>query len=519
MATSLLLLSGCTGPLEYVRNGFKVGPDYKRPPAPVAERWIDSHDERVHSESAELSGWWNVFNDPTLSNLVVRASQQNLTLREAGFRVLEARAQYGIARGNFFPQSQAAQGDFYRNALSRAQSNRSFIPNPYYSQFDFGFALAWELDFWGRFRRAIEAADANLNASVEGYDDVLVTLLGDVASNYVQLRAIEQQLVYVATNVALQRETLGIAKARFQGGDATELDVEQAQSILSQTESQIPQLEIQRRQTSNALCVLLGIPMEDLATALGSGPIPQAPAHVAIGIPADLLRRRPDVRRQERIAAAQAAQIGVAQADFYPAVSITGNIGVGAADFSELFGGRALQGQVGPQFRWNLLNYGRILNNVRLQEARFQEYVAAYQQTVLQANRETEDGLIQFLRAQQQAMYLATSVASAEKAVQVAAIQYRGGLTDYNRVATLQQNLVQQQNLYAQAQSSIALGLIQVYRALGGGWDLRLSGATAVAPIPPAPPADQVLPPPEPVPLVPREIPVGAGNAVPEAKP
>jgi NodT family efflux transporter outer membrane factor (OMF) lipoprotein len=518
-AATLFLLAGCTGPLEYVRNGFKVGPDYKRPPAPVAEQWIDANDERVRSEATELSGWWNVFGDPTLSNLVVRASQQNLTLRQAGFRVLEARAQYGIARGNFFPQSQAAQGDFYRNALSRAQSNRSFIPNPYYSQYDFGFALAWELDFWGRFRRAIEAADANLNASVEGYDDVLVTLLGDVASNYVQLRSIEQQLVYVTTNIALQRETLGIAKARFQGGDATELDVEQAQSILSQTESQIPQLEIQRRQTSNALCVLLGIPLEDLATAIGRGPIPQAPAQVAIGIPADLLRRRPDVRRQERIAAAQAAQIGVAQADFYPAVSITGNIGVGAADFSDLFGGRALQGQVGPQFRWNLLNYGRILNNVRLQEARFQEYVAAYQQTVLQANRETENGLIQFLRAQQQAMYLATSVASAEKAVQVAAIQYRGGLTDYNRVATLQQNLVQQQNLYAQAQSSIALGLIQVYRALGGGWDLRLSGATAAGFAPLAPPANPVPAAPEPVPIVPRELPPAVGKAAPEAKP
>ena len=503
-----LFFAGCTSPLEYFGNGLKVGPDYRRPPAPVAEKWIDADDERVSSETTDLSGWWTVFNDAQLNELVLRASQQNLTLRQAGFRVLQARAQLGIARGNLFPQSQGAEGDYLRNGLSTAQANRSFIPEPFYSQFDVGFAAAWEIDFWGRFRRAIEAADASLNASVEGYDGVLVTLLGDVASNYVQLRAIEQQLVYVTTNIALQRETLGIAKARFEGGDATELDVEQAQSILSQTESQIPQLEIQRRTVNNALCVLMGMPVEDLETMLGRGPIPSAPVDVAVGVPADLLRRRPDVRRQERLAAAQAAYIGVAEAEFYPALSITGNVGWGAANFSDLLGPKSFQGNVGPSFQWNLLNYGRILNNVWLQEATFQEAVAAYQQTVLQANQEAENGIIQFLRSQQQAKFLAQSVASADKAVLVAAVQYKGGLTDYNRVATLQQNLVQQQNLYAQAQSNIALGLIQIYRALGGGWDLRLDVPPAEHFVETQMPA--VVPEPlkiEPLPIVPRVIP------------
>lgn len=522
-SAAALLVAGCTGPLDYVRNGFKVGPNYRRPPAPVATQWIDSADERVDSTTTDLSGWWTVFGDPTLNDLVLKASQQNLTLRQAGFRVLEARAKFGVARGNLFPQSQGAQGDYFRNGLSRQQANRGFIPTPYYSQYDLGFASAWEIDFWGRFRRAIESADASLNASVEGYDDVLVTLLGDVAANYVQLRTIEQQLAYVTQNIALQRETLGIAKARFEGGDATELDVEQAQSVLSQTESQIPQLEIERRQTGNALCVLMGIPMEDLEPLVGRGPIPKAPVSVAIGIPADLLRRRPDIRRQERLAAAQAANIGIAEADFYPAVSLIGSVGWGASDFSNLFAAQSLQGQVGPSFKWNLLNYGRIVNNVRFQDALFQELVAAYQQAVLQANQETEDGLIQFLRSQEQAKFLAQSVTAAEKAVVVAAVQYKGGLTDYNRVATLQQNLVQQQNLYAQSLSNIDQGLIQVYRALGGGWDIRLGGTSGPQFDPESLPRvepDAATPPTtEPLPIVPLKDPAPPKPPMPEAKP
>lgn len=501
---TLALFVGCTGPLTYWRNGLKVGPNYRKPPAPVARQWIDAADQRVHSTPTDLSGWWTVFGDPTLNHLIDVSARQNLTLRQAGFRVLEARARYGIARGNFFPQSQVAQGGYTRTALSRQQANRSFIPTPYYSQFDLGFASAWEIDFWGRFRRAIESSEASLDASVENYDDVLVTLLGDVAANYVQLRTIEQQLAYVTQNIALQRETLGIAKARFQGGDATELDVEQAQSVLSQTESQIPELEVARRQTGNALCVLMGIPPEELEPLVGRGPIPTAPVAVAVGVPADLLRRRPDVRRQERLAAAQAANIGIAESDFYPAISLVGSVGWGAADFSNLFASNSMQGSIGPSFKWNLLNYGRIANNVRLQEATFQELIAVYQQTVLQASRETEDGLVQFLQSQQQAMFLRQSVVAAEKAVQVAAVQYRGGLTDYNRVATLQQNLVQQQNLFAQALSNIDLGLIEVYRALGGGWDIRL-GNTAGPQFDPEmlPPVGPDAPPTVPQPIVP----------------
>jgi NodT family efflux transporter outer membrane factor (OMF) lipoprotein len=346
------------------------------------------------------------------------------------------------------------------------------------------------VDFWGRYRRAVESAEATLDASVENYDAVLVTLLGDVATAYVQIRTVEAQIKFTQANVDIQRKTLDIAKARFKGGTTTELDVDQAQSNLSQTESQIPQLKIQLRQNYTQLCTLLGIPPEDLLPRLGAADIPSAPVGVAVGIPADLLRRRPDVRRAERQAAAQSAQIGLAEADFYPHISLIGTLGYSAEHLDHLFRPTAFQGSFGPSFQWNILNYGRILNNVRSQDAQFRALVAGYQNTVLTAGQEVENGLVTFLESQGQAKYLAESVQAAEKSVTVALAQYQGGTVDFNRVALVEQNLVTQQNLLAQAQGNIGLGLIQVYRALGGGWQIRCtdcdSKGSQVGPLAPA---------------------------------
>jgi NodT family efflux transporter outer membrane factor (OMF) lipoprotein len=478
-------LSGCTSLKDYIHNGFKVGSNYGRPPAPVAQDWIDAADARVQKGADDLSRWWTVFHDPVLDSLICSASQQNLSLRQAGFRVLEARAQRGIAAGNFFPQTQQTTGDYTRNAVSTETANRSFVQNRFYGQWDYGFNLAWELDFWGRFRRAIESADANLDASVEDYDAVLVTLLGDVATNYVQARTFEQRISYVRRNVELQRETLKIAEARFKAGTTGELDVVQARSTLEQTEAQIPELEISLRQAYNQLCILLGIPPEDLRARLGPAPIPAAPSEVVAGIPADLLRRRPDVRRAERQAAAQSAEIGVAEAEFYPHVSITGTIGYSAEQFKNLFRSTALEATAGPTVQWNILNYGRILNNVRFQEATFQALVAAYQNAVLTAAQDVENGMVTFLRAQERTKFQAASVADAEKAVQIVVAQYRAGTVDFTRVTQIEQTLVPLQDVLAQAQGEIALGLIQVYRALGGGWQIRCTGCEPTA-LPPA---------------------------------
>ncbi|HEX4620618.1 MAG TPA: efflux transporter outer membrane subunit, partial [Myxococcaceae bacterium] len=470
-------------------------------PAPVAANWIDTADIRVRRESDDLTRWWRVFDDPVLEALICDAYRQNLTLRQAGCRVLEARAQQAVAVGNFLPQSQQANGNYQRFAVSRLVPNRSNVRSPYFASWTYGFSAAWELDFWGRFRRAVESANDSLDASVEDYDYVLVTLLGDVATYYAQMRVVEQRIAYTKANVELQRQTLRIAEARFKAGTTGELDVVQARSNLEQTEAQIPEFEINLRQVNNQLCVLLGIPPEELRARVGPGHILTAPAEVAAGIQAELLRRRPDVRRAERLAAAQSAQIGVAEAEFYPHISITGSLDYAAgvpllpplAALGQLGPRNGFEGNIGPIFQWNLLNYGRIRNNVRLQDARFQELVAAYQGTVLTAAQEVENGLVTFLRAQERAKLQAASVEDADKAVRLVVAQYREGTIDFTRVTQIQLNLVPLLDTLAQARGEIGLGLIQVYRSLGGGWQLRLTGGETPPPPPPGipPPPDR----------------------------
>jgi NodT family efflux transporter outer membrane factor (OMF) lipoprotein len=316
---------------------------------------------------------------------------------------------------------------------------------------------------------------------VDDYDNVMVTLIGDVATAYVQYRIFEQQLVYTRQNVEFQRGSLKIATDRFKGGLTSELSVVQAGSLLEQLEAEIPVLEIGLRQANNQLCVLLGIPPIELAARLGSAPIPETPPEVVVGIPADLIRRGPDVRSAERQVAAQNAQIGVAEADWYPAFFLNGTIGYEAKDLGRLFAARSFTGQVGPAFQWNILNYGRILNNVRLQDFKTQELVGVYQQKVLTAAQEVEGGIIPYLNARREAEHLALSVKDAQRGVKLASDQFKAGAIDYTPVFIAEQFLSQQQNLYAQAQGDIALGLITVYRAVGGGWEFRLVEQAAQA--------------------------------------
>ncbi len=483
------LLAGCTTLRQYLDNGCLVGPNYARPPAAVAENWIDQADPRVRTTPEEQRAWWKVFGDPILDDLVCTASQQNLTLKQLSFAVLQQEAALGVTIGQLFPQTQAAQGSYTRNVLSTRVANREFVRQRWFDNWAAGFVLAWELDLWGKYRRQVESAQDNLDASVENYDNQLVQVLADVATAYAQYRIFERRLELIRANVKLQEETLTIARARFKGGLVSELDVDQAESTLQQTKSVVPQLEIQLRQQQNQLCLLLGIPPEDLKAKLGGGPIPKAPPEVILGVPAELLRRRPDVRRAERLAAAQCAQIGVAESQFYPAVSINGNIGYQAKNFPQLFTEKALDGMVGPSFNWPILNYGRLANNVLANEALFQEDVATYQQTVLQANTDVENGVVQFLKSQEQTRELDLSVVAAEKAVKVALAQYKAGQIDFNRVSLIEQNLVTQQDSQAQAAGNIALGLIAVFRALGGGWQIRLDGCGPCGPVAAAPAA------------------------------
>jgi NodT family efflux transporter outer membrane factor (OMF) lipoprotein len=482
-----LCCCGCTPLTEYIQNGFKVGPNYRKPAAAVASNWIDASDKRVRTESDDLSQWWTVFNDPVLNDLVCYAYNQNLTLREAGYRVLQARAQLAIAVGEIFPQAQAMTGDFFREASSGQTGGGA---QRFFSRWDYGFTLSWELDFWGRFRRAIESANASLDVSVEDYDDVLVTLLGDVATNYVQYRTAEERIKYATRNVNIQTKVLEITQASFDVGKINKIDLDQAQSTLFQTRAGIPELEINLRTASNRLCILLGMPPEQLRDKLGTAPIPLTPPDVVVGIPADLLRRRPDVRRAERQAAAQSAQIGVAESAFYPHIAIDGTIDYQAARFRDLFSGRAFSGSIGPSFRWDILQYGRLLNNVRLQEARFYELVEAYKQSVLNANEEVENGLVTFLKAQERYLWQKKAVVAGGEALDTVRKQWQAGTVDFTRVAQLLQNQVILEDTLAQVQGEIATGLISVYRGLGGGWQIRLNGCIPSA----TPPAGELLP-------------------------
>ncbi|MGO9110283.1 MAG: TolC family protein, partial [Thermoguttaceae bacterium] len=278
LATAALCLSGCTSLSDYVRHGFKVGPEYTPPKAAVAPQWIDATDLRVRSHAADLSRWWSVFNDPVLDDLVFHAYNQNINLKEYATRILQARASLGIAKGEIFPQTQNATGNYTRLATP-ADELLPGVPK-FSDQWNFGFNLAWELDFWGQFRRAVLAAEAQLDYSVEDYDAVLVTLLGDVATNYVQMRQYQEQIALAKHNVELQRDVLKLAQARFRAGSAGELDVDQAQTTLSQTEAQVPAFETQLRQAQDRLCTLLGIPPTDLQSRLGQRPIPTVPSDV-----------------------------------------------------------------------------------------------------------------------------------------------------------------------------------------------------------------------------------------------
>ena len=469
-----LAISGCT----------MVGPDYVKPTTPEPQEWLDSTDPKIESKAADFSSWWTVFNDPTLNTLVHSAYQQNLTLQATGIRILEARAQLGIAIGNQYPQTQQATGDATAQQTSRNLPNAASAER-FARVYDVGFDAAWELDFWGKFRRAVQAGVADLQASIADYDDNLVFLTSEVARTYINLRTAEEQLVVARVNTKIQTESLRLAQAQFDTGAVTELDVFQSRGLLRSTEATIPGFESEIRQAKNALAILLGkIPGEIDAMLAGPGHIPQMPAEIAIGIPAELLRRRPDIHLAERQLAAQSALIGVAKADLFPSFSLFGSIGYTTAGstgppqstnagLSDLFKNNSLGYSVGPSITWNLFNYGRITNSIRVEDARFQQLAVDYENTVLQALQEVEDAMTAYLRTKDQVAFLADAVAAYKSSVDLSTLQYKEGLVDFQRVLDAQQNLVRQQDNLVATTGDVGLSLISLYKALGGGWEMR----------------------------------------------
>ncbi len=465
----LLLLIGCD----------TFGPEFIKPDAPVANQWLEVDDPKISTGKADFSEWWRSFNDPILDGLINQAYRQNLPLQIAGIRILEARAQLGVAVGNVYPQQVQAGGSLSHVELSNNSPNASSAADTSFRDVSVGFNVGWELDLWGRFARGIEAADADLLTSVADYDDILVSLTASVATAYILIRTFEERLAIARENVEIQERSLKITDVRFRNGATTELDVQQARTLLLNTQASIPALQIGLQQAKHALSTLLGLTPRNLDDSLGeAGAIPDAPAEVAIGIPAELLRRRPDIRRAELQAAAQSARIGIAESDLYPQFSLIGSIGLRSSDtfssdLGDLFQLNSIEAFGGPSFSWNIFNFGRIKNNVRVQDARFQQLIVNYQNTVLEASREVEDALVGFLRAKEQVVFLSESVDAAQRSVELALLQYRDGVADYQRVLDTQQALVAQQDLKTARQGEIATNLIAMYRALGGGWQIR----------------------------------------------
>jgi NodT family efflux transporter outer membrane factor (OMF) lipoprotein len=474
---ALALLFLATLPLA----ACSVGPNFLTPEAPVAEKWREAGSPSVNTHKQNYRRWWSAYRDPTLDRLVEIAYEQNLSLMEAGARVLKARASLGHAVGELYPQTQqlSGSGDYLRPSRTDATSNPNDNLATQFWRLNFGAQVAWELDLWGKFRRGVESADAAYLASIASYDDVLVTLIGDVASDYVAIRTLQAQIAIARENVVKQRTALQIARDRFKGGATSELDPLQAENVLAQTQSAVPQLTAQLQQDENALRVLLGLTPDSLDGLLGhSRSIPTPPATIAVGIPADLLRRRPDVRAAELKAAAQSAQVGIAEADLYPAFSLGGSFGTlvsttNSNHVAQLFTSPSLTFAFGPSFSWPVLNYGQITNNVRVQDAELQALLLNYQNTVLKAQREVEDGLASFTQGRQQVAYLRRSVAAASQALVIALQQYQLGSRDFTTVLTAEQNLYQAQNNLAVAEGNLSVSLTTTYRALGGGWQIR----------------------------------------------
>jgi NodT family efflux transporter outer membrane factor (OMF) lipoprotein len=466
-----LLATGCV----------TLGPDFETPESEVRGQWLQAGGDRVKAEPAQTLEWWKSFQDPVLESLIQQAYQQNPTLQIAGLRVYEARAILGVAVGSLYPQVQQAGASAGTLEFSENAEPISNLPgfvrrdvDTTLGNYRLGFDAAWELDFWGRFRRTVESADAHLAATIASYDDVLVTLTGEVAAAYVLLRTLEERLDVAKANVAIQERSLEISEVRSRNGLTTELDPQLARALLRGTQSTIPELDAAIRKVKNALSILLGKPPGLLDAELGpEGRIPVGPIELAVGMPADLLRRRPDIRRAELQAAAQSARIGIAKADLYPALSLVGSIGYAADTGGDLIdsASRAGFGLVG--IRWNILNYGRIRSLVRAEDAVFQQLVVHYQNTVLKAAREVEDATVSFVAAHQQVAFLEDGTKASERAVELALVQYRDGVADYTRVLDSQRFLVLQQDRLTRARGKVAGSLIAVYKALGGGWEQR----------------------------------------------
>jgi len=454
-----LTLQGCV----------QLGPDY----TPPRTEWIDHWNSPALQQASQQKvqpdtlQWWTIFNDPVLDRLIAEADAHNPSLQIAGLRVLEARAALGIAQSGLYPQVQQATADSIY--LDRNQSGGTLPRDSNAWQYGAGFNLGWELDFWGRFSRAIEASDATYLATQANYEDVLVLLRAQVASTYFALRTAEARLNIARDNARLQKRSYEITERIYNSGNSAELDLQQAKTQYLGTLSTVPELEALVARTRNTLAALLGLPPGQLPqVAENQGLIPLVDAAVLQDVPANLLLRRPDVRAAELLAAAQSARIGVAETEFYPSLTLLGSIGWSATTLDGVSDNRDLA--AGPSLTWNLFDHGRISNNVRVQDARLQQLIEAYRDSVLQAAREADDAATGLIKSLESERILREAAFSAKRSMTLATTQYREGYSSFQRVLDAQRALFLQQDSYLVTRGNAVSSLIALYKALGGGW-------------------------------------------------
>jgi len=446
----------------------KVGPDYVRPDIPVYKDWNSQIKAGLSAEEMNpqtLAAWWTMLNDPKLSGLIERAAAGNLDLKKARARVREARARRGLARADLFPTLDAT------GKGSRSRSGNDTGGGLTSDLYSVGFDAGWELDIFGGVRRSVEAAEASLQYSREDWRDVLVSLLAEVALNYIDARTYQARLAVAEGSLKAQTETFHLTQWRYQAGLSDDLAVQQARYNLENTRSQIPTLRTGLEEAMNRIAVLLGEqPGKIRGEVEKREPIPVTPLKVAIGVPADVLRRRPDVRKAERNLAAQTAKIGVAKGDLYPKFKLSGSIGLEALSLGNLFSAGNHTYSLGPSITLPIFDGGAIRQNIEIQSALQEQYLIAYEGAVLIALEEVENALVAFAEEQYRRQSLIGATQAAQQAVKLAQNKYQGGLTDFTSVLDAERSLLSFQDQLTQSEGTVTSNLIRLYKAAGGGW-------------------------------------------------
>jgi outer membrane protein, multidrug efflux system len=463
LGAALGLLAGCA-----------VGPNYQPPSEQTPEKWATPLAGGESNGPAALASWWTSFKDPELDTLITTAVRSNLTVRVAEDHVREARAEREVVAGGRWPSASVAAAYSRNRYGAHAYPPLGSFPGiPLdYNLYNVGFDAAWELDIFGGVRRAIEASSAEVGAAEYARRDVLVSVLAEVARTYIDARAYQERLEITRENIAAQQDILELTRSRYRSGISSDLDVQQADALLTATQAQLPALETGFAQSVHELSVLLGEnPGATLETMSRVKPIPLTLPVVPVGLPSDLLRRRPDIGRAERELAASTAQIGVAQAQLFPKFSLTGGLGVQSTSTGNLLEYASRYWSAGPTIQWNLFAGGSLRANVRVQKARAEQALDTYRQTVLVALADTEDALVAYAKEQTRRGSLAQSVQSSQAAFQLSSELYRSGLVDFLNVLVTERALYSAQDALVESTQSVSLDLVQLYKALGGGWE------------------------------------------------